>query len=161
MSIGPITSTTARERGLRVDAEADPHAIDGLVDALLDRARARRRAAASPTPVRTAAPGRGRRSPAASTSASVPASVSAASTRSVPGSAWSTSRAARFTVGPKYVAGAGLDAGRSRSRPGPIPSTGCSATQVSSAAPDVEGVAGHRGGEHHLVADELHHDWPR
>jgi uroporphyrinogen-III synthase len=35
VSIGPITSTTARERDLRVDAEADPHDIDGLVDALL------------------------------------------------------------------------------------------------------------------------------
>lgn len=35
VSIGPITSTTARERGLRVDTEADPHSIDGLVDALL------------------------------------------------------------------------------------------------------------------------------
>jgi uroporphyrinogen III methyltransferase/synthase len=34
VSIGPITSTTARERGLRIDAEADPHDIDGLVDAL-------------------------------------------------------------------------------------------------------------------------------
>jgi uroporphyrinogen III methyltransferase/synthase len=35
VSIGPVTSTTARERGLRVDAEADPHDIDGLVTALL------------------------------------------------------------------------------------------------------------------------------
>ena len=35
VSIGPITSTTARERDLRVDAEADPHDIDGLVDVLL------------------------------------------------------------------------------------------------------------------------------
>ena len=35
VSIGPITSDTARARGLRVDAEADPHTIDGLVDALL------------------------------------------------------------------------------------------------------------------------------
>jgi uroporphyrinogen III methyltransferase/synthase len=35
VSIGPVTSQTARERGLRVDAEADPHTIDGLVDALL------------------------------------------------------------------------------------------------------------------------------
>jgi uroporphyrinogen III methyltransferase/synthase len=35
VSIGPVTSATARERGLRVDAEADPHTIDGLVDALL------------------------------------------------------------------------------------------------------------------------------
>jgi uroporphyrinogen III methyltransferase / synthase len=35
VSIGPVTSTTARERGLRVDAEGDPHTIDGLVAALL------------------------------------------------------------------------------------------------------------------------------
>jgi uroporphyrinogen III methyltransferase / synthase len=36
VSIGPITSTTARELGLRVDAEATTHTIDGLVTALLD-----------------------------------------------------------------------------------------------------------------------------
>jgi uroporphyrinogen III methyltransferase/synthase len=35
VSIGPVTSATARTRRLRVDAEADPHTIDGLVDALL------------------------------------------------------------------------------------------------------------------------------
>jgi uroporphyrinogen III methyltransferase/synthase len=35
VSIGPVTSDTARARGLRVDTEADPHTIDGLVDALL------------------------------------------------------------------------------------------------------------------------------
>jgi uroporphyrinogen III methyltransferase/synthase len=35
VSIGPVTSATARERGLRVDAEADPHTVDGLVAALL------------------------------------------------------------------------------------------------------------------------------
>jgi uroporphyrinogen III methyltransferase/synthase len=35
VSIGPITSATARDQGLRVDAEADPHTIDGLVAALL------------------------------------------------------------------------------------------------------------------------------
>jgi len=35
VSIGPVTSDTARGRGLRVDAEADPHTIDGLVDAVL------------------------------------------------------------------------------------------------------------------------------
>jgi uroporphyrinogen-III synthase len=35
VSIGPVTSTTARDRGVRVDAEADPHSIDGLVAALL------------------------------------------------------------------------------------------------------------------------------
>jgi len=34
VSIGPVTSATARERGLRVDVEADPHSIDGLLDAL-------------------------------------------------------------------------------------------------------------------------------
>ena len=34
ISIGPITSKTAEERGLRVDAEADPHTIDGVVAAL-------------------------------------------------------------------------------------------------------------------------------
>jgi uroporphyrinogen III methyltransferase/synthase len=37
VSIGPVTSQTALDRGLRVDAEADPHTIDGLVDALLGR----------------------------------------------------------------------------------------------------------------------------
>ncbi len=36
ISIGPITSDTARAQGLRVDAEADPHDIDGLVTAVLD-----------------------------------------------------------------------------------------------------------------------------
>ncbi len=35
VSIGPVTSATAVERGLRVDAEADPHTLDGLVDVLL------------------------------------------------------------------------------------------------------------------------------
>ncbi len=35
VSIGPVTSETARARGLRVDAEADPHTIDGLVEALV------------------------------------------------------------------------------------------------------------------------------
>jgi uroporphyrinogen III methyltransferase/synthase len=35
VSIGPVTSTTARERGLRVDVEATEHTIDGLVDTLL------------------------------------------------------------------------------------------------------------------------------
>jgi len=35
VSIGPVTSGTARERGLAVSAEADPHTIDGLVDALV------------------------------------------------------------------------------------------------------------------------------
>jgi uroporphyrinogen III methyltransferase/synthase len=36
VSIGPITSATARELGLRVDAEAVTHTIDGLLTALLD-----------------------------------------------------------------------------------------------------------------------------
>ncbi len=35
-SIGPVTSKTALERGLRVDVEADEHTIDGLVAALVD-----------------------------------------------------------------------------------------------------------------------------
>jgi uroporphyrinogen III methyltransferase/synthase len=33
--IGPITAATAREHGLAVDAEAEVHTIDGLVDALV------------------------------------------------------------------------------------------------------------------------------
>jgi len=33
-SIGPITSATARECGLKVDVEADPHTVEGLVEAL-------------------------------------------------------------------------------------------------------------------------------
>jgi len=36
VSIGPITSDTAVARGLRVDVEADPHSVDGLVAALLE-----------------------------------------------------------------------------------------------------------------------------
>jgi uroporphyrinogen-III synthase len=39
VSIGPVTSTTARERGLEVAVEADRHDIDGLVEALLADAR--------------------------------------------------------------------------------------------------------------------------
>jgi uroporphyrinogen III methyltransferase/synthase len=35
VSIGPVTSRTARERGLRVDVEASEHTIDGLVAALV------------------------------------------------------------------------------------------------------------------------------
>ena len=35
VSIGPITSDAVRSRGLRVDAEAEPHTIDGLVTAIL------------------------------------------------------------------------------------------------------------------------------
>ena len=34
VTIGPITSATARERGLEVTAEADPHSLDGLVAAV-------------------------------------------------------------------------------------------------------------------------------
>ena len=41
VSIGPVTSATARDRGLRVDAEAEPHTIDGLVAALLYRLASR------------------------------------------------------------------------------------------------------------------------
>ena len=33
-SIGPITSATARELGLHVDVEADPHTMPGLVAAI-------------------------------------------------------------------------------------------------------------------------------
>ena len=39
VSIGPVTSETARELGLRVDVEAGRHDMDGLVDALLADAR--------------------------------------------------------------------------------------------------------------------------
>jgi len=35
ISIGPITSATARDLGLEVSAEADPHTLDGLVDAVV------------------------------------------------------------------------------------------------------------------------------
>jgi uroporphyrinogen III methyltransferase/synthase len=35
VTIGPVTTEAARARGLRVDAEADPHTVDGLVDALV------------------------------------------------------------------------------------------------------------------------------
>ncbi|MGH8900704.1 MAG: uroporphyrinogen-III C-methyltransferase [Egibacteraceae bacterium] len=34
-SIGPVTTETCRELGLRVDAEADPHDLDGLVQAVI------------------------------------------------------------------------------------------------------------------------------
>jgi len=37
VSIGPVTSATAVARGLRVDAEATDHTIDGLVTTLLSR----------------------------------------------------------------------------------------------------------------------------
>jgi uroporphyrinogen III methyltransferase/synthase len=35
ISIGPVTSKTVVEQGLRVDVEADPHDLDGVVDAVL------------------------------------------------------------------------------------------------------------------------------
>jgi uroporphyrinogen III methyltransferase/synthase len=38
ISIGPVTSETAREAGLTVDIEAERHDIDGLVEALLQAA---------------------------------------------------------------------------------------------------------------------------
>jgi uroporphyrinogen III methyltransferase/synthase len=41
VSIGPVTSETARELGLRVDVEAERHDIDGLVEALVADAGAR------------------------------------------------------------------------------------------------------------------------
>ena len=40
VSIGPITSETAREHGLTVHVEAERHDIDGLVDALVEDAQA-------------------------------------------------------------------------------------------------------------------------
>lgn len=40
VSIGPVTSATARDHGLEVHVEAERHDIDGLVDALLADARA-------------------------------------------------------------------------------------------------------------------------
>jgi len=39
VSIGPVTSATAVERGLRVDAEAEQHTIEGLITVLLERLR--------------------------------------------------------------------------------------------------------------------------
>jgi uroporphyrinogen III methyltransferase/synthase len=39
VSIGPITSETARGRGLKVDVEAERHDVDGLLEALLDDVR--------------------------------------------------------------------------------------------------------------------------
>ena len=38
ISIGPITSATARELGIEVHAEAEQHDIDGLVDTLVAEA---------------------------------------------------------------------------------------------------------------------------
>jgi uroporphyrinogen III methyltransferase/synthase len=43
VSIGPVTSQTARDRGLRVDVEAAEHTIDGVVRALADALEARPR----------------------------------------------------------------------------------------------------------------------
>ena len=42
VSIGPVTSATARERGLEVHVEAERHDVDGLVDALTADVTARR-----------------------------------------------------------------------------------------------------------------------
>ena len=39
VSIGPATSTTARELGLEVHVEAERHDVEGLLDALLEDAR--------------------------------------------------------------------------------------------------------------------------
>ena len=41
VSIGPVTSATAREHGLEVAVEASQHDTDGLVDALLADAAGR------------------------------------------------------------------------------------------------------------------------
>lgn len=43
VSIGPVTSATAAELGVPVAREADPHTLDGLVDALAAEGRALRR----------------------------------------------------------------------------------------------------------------------
>lgn len=43
VSIGPVTSTTARELGVPVARQADPHTLEGLVAALADEAEALRR----------------------------------------------------------------------------------------------------------------------
>ena len=42
VSIGPITSQTARELGLSVHVEAGRHDVDGLIEALVADVRARR-----------------------------------------------------------------------------------------------------------------------
>jgi uroporphyrinogen III methyltransferase / synthase len=41
VSIGPVTTATAREHGLEVHVEAERHDIDGLVHALLADAASR------------------------------------------------------------------------------------------------------------------------
>ncbi|MCA9644337.1 MAG: uroporphyrinogen-III synthase, partial [Myxococcales bacterium] len=46
-SIGPVTSATLRERGLRVDVEAERYTVDGLLDALEAFFLARRAASQS------------------------------------------------------------------------------------------------------------------
>ena len=40
VSIGPVTTSAARERGLEVHVEAERHDVDGLIDALLADAEA-------------------------------------------------------------------------------------------------------------------------
>ena len=40
-SIGPVTTEACEELGITVDAEADPHDLDGLVDAVVDAVRGR------------------------------------------------------------------------------------------------------------------------
>jgi uroporphyrinogen III methyltransferase/synthase len=48
VSIGPVTSTALRERGLEPDVEATRHDVDGVIEALVaDATRARERAPAS------------------------------------------------------------------------------------------------------------------
>jgi uroporphyrinogen III methyltransferase / synthase len=42
VSIGPVTSATAQERGLTVHVEAERHDVDGLVEALTADAAPRR-----------------------------------------------------------------------------------------------------------------------
>jgi uroporphyrinogen III methyltransferase / synthase len=41
VSIGPVTSATARDAGLTVDVEAERHDLDGLMEALVADAAAR------------------------------------------------------------------------------------------------------------------------
>jgi uroporphyrinogen III methyltransferase/synthase len=43
VSIGPVTSSTARARGLRVDVEASEHTVDGVVEAVVAALEARPR----------------------------------------------------------------------------------------------------------------------
>jgi uroporphyrinogen III methyltransferase/synthase len=52
VSIGPVTSETARVLGLRVDIEAEPHSLPGLVAALRQLFAGSGRSGASPGPVR-------------------------------------------------------------------------------------------------------------